>query len=104
MSEKRHELIEKVLNVNADDHASNEEIATIIEEALSKCDRVRCLLRRVSNERNEIKSEFNDDMERLDTEESEIQFDCPHYTSTYHGDASGGSDSRTICDICGVEL
>jgi len=32
------------------------------------------------------------------------QFKCNHYASTYYGDASGGSDSHTECDICGAEL
>ena len=29
-----------------------------------------------------------------------IQNDCPHDETTYHGDAAGGSDSFTRCDLC----
>ena len=32
-----------------------------------------------------------------------VQSNCPHWDQTYHGDPAGGSDSHTICNICGKQ-
>jgi hypothetical protein len=34
----------------------------------------------------------------------EIQSKCPHLETTFFGDAAGGSDSHTSCDLCGKEM
>ena len=34
----------------------------------------------------------------------QIQSGCPHLETTFYGDAAGGSDSHTSCDLCGKEI
>lgn len=104
MNKKRHEMIIEVLNANTYEHSTNLDIAEEIERALDKCDYIRERLGRVDQERKKTESDYKDDMERLALEEDEICNECPHYTSTYHSDPSGGNDSHTTCDICGAEL
>jgi len=43
-------------------------------------------------------------MESLQNSRQAVQACCKHESTTYHGDASGGSDSMTFCNICGVEV
>jgi len=61
-------------------------------------------LERIQSLEREAKSNHAKIMAKLGAQRVEIQGGCLHYATTYHGDASGGSDSHTTCDICGLEL
>lgn len=104
MSDKRRDLIAKVLATNTDEHSTDDERAAAIADALAIQDDIRKRLRRVRDERSDIEAEYKADLIRLDQERDEIRRSCPHFTSTYHGDPSGGRDSWTECDDCGAEL
>lgn len=40
-------------------------------------------------------------MAKFDEQLEDLQIECSHWETTYHGDPSGGSDSHTTCEICG---
>ena len=44
------------------------------------------------------------ELAKIDKEFEALYKMCPHYETTFHGDPSGGNDSYTSCDLCGVEL
>ncbi len=58
------------------------------------------LLRRESFE---AETEYKTAVKAREQRLRNVQVDCPHYETTYHGDPSGGSDSFTQCDWCGKE-
>lgn len=41
---------------------------------------------------------------KIRSEVSSIQQDCDHPVTTFYPDASGGNDSATCCDVCGMTL
>ena len=51
-----------------------------------------------------LNKEYKISMNKLKEEVSKIQNGCEHWTTTYHGDPSGGSDSYEVCDICEKEF
>jgi hypothetical protein len=48
-----------------------------------------------------LNKEYRASMNKLEEQVSKVQNGCKHWTTTYHGDPSGGSDSCDTCDICG---
>lgn len=104
MKDKRRELMATVLATNTDEHSTHDDIIEALAAALDHRDYIRGRLNKVGQEKSDLTREYKDDMARLEAEEADIQAECHHYTSTYHPDAAGGSDSWTQCDICGAEL
>ena len=47
---------------------------------------------------------YTSKMDEISDEISKWQKLCHHQVTHYQGDPSGGSDSETICEICGVSL
>src|SRR5579883_206214 len=54
--------------------------------------------------RKGFEEDYRKALASVGSEIASIRSDWRHWSTTYYADASGGSDSSTICDICGAEL
>lgn len=52
--------------------------------------------------KQDLQNELIINLQKIDKDILELQNRCPHYSTTYYGDPSGGNDSYTCCDICGM--
>jgi len=75
-------------------------LADSIDKASEIARQVRTHNRLLHEEALRHEAAVNELRQRL----AETQSACEHLETTYHPDASGGSDSSTTCDICGAEV
>lgn len=74
------------------------------KEKLARIDVTRARLAQVQADRNAAERLHRLVTASLDQKVVEIQFNCSHEVTKYHGDPAGGSDSFTVCEICGANL
>lgn len=74
------------------------------QERLERVDRTRSRLAQVQADRNAAERLHRLVIASLDQKVVQIQFNCSHEVTKYHGDPAGGSDSFTVCEICGANL
>lgn len=75
------------------------DIGVIVE--IREIERIRDTIRR---RYAAAKQQYSEEIAAIDAHVSDMHARCKHWSKTYHGDPSGGSDSHTTCDICGAEL
>ena len=74
-------------------------------ELLNQISHVQSSLRVERRLLDEAKKRHKHEIEVIEGVIRKIQFhSCGHQAKTHYGDPSGGSDSHTTCDICGLEL
>jgi len=75
-------------------------IAKHLVTELVKLRDVRTGLREIEQKRKELDQMRED----LKAQVRKIQSTCPHLATTFYGDAAGGSDSHTSCNLCGADV
>ena len=80
--------------------ASAQAISTHLLNLQSIEDAIRNLHRTMREEDQRYKKSIKD----LEMEIEATRKRCPHFETKYHGDAAGGSDSYTTCNLCGAIL
>jgi len=75
-----------------------------LREKVERIDSIRSRINAVRAKRAAAVDVYYAACMQLDQEIVEIQFNCPHWLTKYHGDPAGGSDSWTQCEICGASI
>ena len=93
-------LIEAILKAKPPDEVDARWIANELRRIEQIQDRI------IERERELLAAEkrIAETKRRIATEKRVIQETCPHYSTRYCGDAAGGSDSFTRCNICDAEF
>jgi cell shape-determining protein MreC len=88
------ELMEKVLRYDAANAAKYlNDLQNIIDE-----------IKKLEKELIEEKLAYENRVKEIHREIADKRKSCDHPVRKYQGDPSGGSDSVTWCEICGMEL
>lgn len=78
-----------------------EPIPQWLAKELARLQALRETLREKRRDRQMACERHKAEMAELEAAERAIQSQCPHYETTYHADPAGGSDSHTVCNLCG---
>jgi hypothetical protein len=80
------------------------DLSTHIAQQLANVDTTRKLIAQILAEDERERARHEEALRETDRRLAEARKGCPHYSRTRYADPSGGSDSCTICNICGAEL
>lgn len=78
-------------------------LAGHLYEALAEIRGIQDAVRGVAAKKQALSEDFQAEVKKLNGELAAIREQCPHWSTTFHGDPSGGSDKSNTCDFCGAE-
>lgn len=103
-NDKIEPLLRKIIDKRESSEGGSAGLSQHLAKELIAIGHITSDLKRIRILEDEAKSDHAKIMTQLGAQRGEIQGGCLHYETTYYGDAAGGSDSHTSCDICGLEL
>lgn len=99
--------LQKLFIKFAFEHEKNESTDTVSVYIAKRYEETLETQRRLNNCRKllrKIETDYKLKQEEINKEIYCIQNDCNHPLTTYYPDASGGSDSHTLCNICDADV
>lgn len=72
----------------------------LLKKNLSEAENIRMKLAGIKYEEKKLQRHIDDWKAKIRDMKNKMYEDCGHPVTTYYGDASGGSDSHTCCDVC----
>lgn len=79
------------------------DLPAFVSEAICNAQSIRSQISGLHKQIAEETKKFNAGIKSLQSEIRTVQQSCNHQSSSYYGDAAGGSDSYFECDICGYQ-
>lgn len=79
-----------------------DDLAGYLAAELERERQLRSELDRLKIAEHDLWQQHNKARLELNAECVTLQKSCPHHETTYYPDPAGGSDSDTICDLCGL--
>lgn len=101
---EKNVLVDIAAAVKRDFVGDASELPLLMAEAIVAAQAVRGDVRRIKRVRVEAEEQFQKQLDTFDARLARVRAACKHESTTYYGDAAGGSDSYTSCNICGAEL
>lgn len=100
------EMIEKILDrrLVAAWQPPNKELSSYVA---SEIDRILSIDKEIllcKTDRSNADANYSIEIQSINSRIRKAQQRCRHESTRYHGDASGGSDSETVCQICGASI
>ncbi len=99
---KKRMINKEALN-NIISEYQGDDLAGHIVGVLEQIEKIRGHIIWTKKERRECERIHKAKLEEIDNALRTMQKECPHWSRTYHPDASGNNDSCYICDICEAE-
>lgn len=81
-----------------------DDLPAYLAAKMSNIRQIKTEVSSIKNRMADAKKKHEVIIEQLRIDLCEVQKSCPHLSTTYYGDPSGGNDSFNECDHCGTYL